>query len=290
MTGTAQTTEFVESHDGIKIALHHLGGDGPPLVVCHATGFCGQAYRPMVAGLTQVFSVWAIDFRGHGASQITAQATMVWEDYARDLLAAVGHLGGGPVPAIGHSLGGATTLFAEVLQPRTFSAAWLFEPIVFPPVFLHKPSVMAAAAERRRAEFDSRAEALARYASRPPLNLLRADSLASYVEHGFIDTDTGTVRLACRPHHEAMTFANAGVVTTELVASVQMPVVIAAGTDDPDDAAAAFAPPAATALPNGELALFDHMGHFGPLQSPNRIAAAAVEFFARVGVIPPPSE
>ena len=50
-------------------------------------------------------------------------------------------------------------------------------------------------ARRRRANFPSRADALHRYASRPPLNELRADSLFSYVEHGFRDMTDGTVTL-----------------------------------------------------------------------------------------------
>ena len=36
---------------------------------------------------------------------------------------------------------------------------------------------------------------------------------------------------------------------------------------------AAFAPQIAEALPHGELVVFDHLGHFGPLEDPDAVAA-----------------
>ena len=50
---------------------------------------------------------------------------------------------------------------------------------------------MADTARHRRATFPSTAAALHRYASRRPLNELRADSLFAYVEHGFRELPDG---------------------------------------------------------------------------------------------------
>ncbi|MEA2716219.1 MAG: hypothetical protein QOI99_536, partial [Actinomycetota bacterium] len=52
----------------MEVAVHDLGGDGPPLVLVHATGFCGGVLRPLAAGLGGSFHAWAVDVRGHGAS------------------------------------------------------------------------------------------------------------------------------------------------------------------------------------------------------------------------------
>ena len=39
------TTRTVSSSDGVELALHHLGGTGTTLLLCHATGFHGRAYQ-----------------------------------------------------------------------------------------------------------------------------------------------------------------------------------------------------------------------------------------------------
>ena len=45
-------------------------GDGraPPLLISHATGFCGHAYAPLAAALGDRFRSHAVDHRGHGAT------------------------------------------------------------------------------------------------------------------------------------------------------------------------------------------------------------------------------
>ena len=37
----------VDSTDGVVLALHDLGVDGPPLLLCHATGFHGRVWAPL---------------------------------------------------------------------------------------------------------------------------------------------------------------------------------------------------------------------------------------------------
>ncbi|MBK9558733.1 MAG: hypothetical protein IPO44_03905 [Candidatus Microthrix sp.] len=34
-------TATITSADGLELALWHLGGEGPPLLLAHATGFAG---------------------------------------------------------------------------------------------------------------------------------------------------------------------------------------------------------------------------------------------------------
>ena len=41
----------IQSTDGVAIELHDLGGDGPPVLIGHATGFCAGAYRPLATAL-----------------------------------------------------------------------------------------------------------------------------------------------------------------------------------------------------------------------------------------------
>lgn len=258
--------------------LHDFGGTGPNLIICHATGFHARTYAPLLRTLTTSFHVWGVDVRGHGMSQIPAEATFDWTDIADDLLAVIDHLGGEPVMAFGHSMGSTTVLLAEQKRPGTITRAWLYEPIVFTDQVGPKNSLMAESAARRRSTFDSRAAAMLRYASRPPLGMLRADALAAYVDGGMLDNDDGTVRLACQPVHEALTF-NEAQITVDMLDRVQMPIVIAKGYSiEGESSAADFAPPVAQQLSGASLREYPHLGHFGPLESPDQIAGDIVEF------------
>jgi pimeloyl-ACP methyl ester carboxylesterase len=133
---------------------------------------------------------------------------------------------------------------------------------------------MSEIARHRRPAFPSKAEALMRYASRPPLNVLQAGALAAYVEHGFTDDPDGSARLKCRPEYEAATFAATGKATVEIAAEVSTPTTVAVGQTTGDWGPALFAPAVAEAMPHAVLERFDMLGHFGPLQDPVAIANA----------------
>lgn len=267
----------VPSTNGVTVAVHDLGGDGPPLLVAHANGFCGGAYAPFAAELAAHRHVWALDFRGQGWSTPPRDGVFAWDGTADDVLAVVEALGGGPIDAVGHSLGGAALVRAEARRPGTLRRAYLFEPIVVPGGRSPRGNPMAVAARKRRHEFASRADALRSYAGRPPLGYLRADCLAAYVLHGFKELDDGTARLRCAGEHEARMFEATGSITTEDATKVDVPVVVARGAlAEGWGGPAAFSPAVAEALPQGRLSEHPLLGHFGPLEHPPQIAADAL--------------
>jgi pimeloyl-ACP methyl ester carboxylesterase len=269
----------VPSTDGVTVALHDLGGEGPTLLVSHATGFCGRVYEPLAAALSTRFHVWALDFRGHGESTAPATEALHWHRVTDDLAAAVAALGDGPVGVFGHSMGGACALLLEHRAPGTFAWAYVFEPIVRPDAALFATSnPMAEQAARRRATFPSRADVMLRYSERPPLSLLRADCLRAYVEHGFRDDEDGSVTLRCAPAIEAGIFARSGDITLDDVATVTIPVTVAFGGVE---SSAAFSPASlagavADRVANGRLEGFDRLGHLGPMQDPELVAASVL--------------
>ena len=271
----------VPGTDGVEIAAYELGGDGPPLLVAHATGFLGPMYRPMADGLVDRFRVVALDFRGHGASTRPANDDFGWDRMARDLLAVVDHIAGsrgGPIAGFGHSLGGGVSLLAERERPGTFSSLFLFEPIVFPDDHVFDgPNRMAGPARSRRGSFPSRAEALARYGARPPLNLMRPDVLAIYVRDGFVDQPDGSVALACAPDDEARTFESEVKVRTSTIESVGTAVTVAVGHDEEGPNPARFGAPIVAALPRAELLVCPELGHLGPFEDPPAVAALILE-------------
>ena len=273
----------VPTPEGSTLAVHELGTGDRPTLMCHATGFHGAVWEPLARALGEGFGRWALDFRAHGASIAPPGQPLGWDGFRDDVLAVVDalQLPAGQVLGVGHSMGGAALLLAEQARPGTFAGLWLYEPITPPPAAMpgvDGPNPLADGAARRRSSFPSAEAALANFAAKPPLNVLRADALHAYVRHGFVPGEDGAVHLACRPEDESQTYRQApGHQAFARLGEVACPVVVACGRDEPGPVR--FAPAVADALPHGRLERHP-FGHFGPLEAPE-VCADAVRAFAR---------
>jgi pimeloyl-ACP methyl ester carboxylesterase len=285
----------VASTDGVKVAVFELqaADPGKPTVLAaHATGFHAMVWNPLAERLHQRTGcgVVAPDLRGHGTTALPDDVALDWDGFADDVLATIDALGLVSPIGVGHSKGGAALLRAEARRPGTFSALWCFEPVVFPPEFgraRNEDNPLAAGALRRRDVFMSREDALANYASKPPLGHLDARVLEAYVDHGFTPVDPddpdGPVRLRCRPEIEAETYRmGAAHNTFEFLGSVACPTVIACGGPHPPGPGT-FADRIAGSIPLGRLATYPDLAHFGPLTHPELMADDIAAFISDVG-------
>lgn len=272
----------VPSTGGVTVALHDLGGHGPPVLCAHPTGFLAMTWAPLAAELAARAHCWALDFRGHGASTAPASGDYDWAGMADDVLAVVDDLAAAGITGlagVGHSMGGAALVMAEQRRPGTFRALWLYEPIIVPTANpIESPigsNPMAATARRRRPWFPDRAAAYDNFAAKPPLSRMVPAALSAYVEYGLRDrTDGGEgVELACTPETEARVFEGAwGHDTFGHLGSVACPVTVAVGGDGSPPAR--FAELVADALPHGRLEAHPQLSHFGPMEDPATMAAA----------------
>ncbi len=272
---------------GPALAVHDWGGDGPPVLLAHPTGFHGAVWAPVAARLVAGGRrVWSFDFRGHGDSDPAPGRDYDWAGFGDDVTAVVDHLdlAGRPgLLGVGHSKGGAALLRAEAERPGTFERLYCFEPIVFPsdsPLPADPDNPLSAGARRRRTVWSSRDEAYEAYSSKPPLSVLSPGALRAYVDHGLRDRPDGTVELKCDPEDEARVYATGGRNGVyPRLAEVACPVVVACGgrTDAID---ARLAGMISARLPRGRVHVFDDLGHFGPLEDPERFAAEVLGFAA----------
>ena len=273
----------VPTLDGVEIEVHDLGGDGPPVLLCHATGFHGLVWEPLARHLDGHHR-WSMDMRAHGDSSTPTTRSLEWYGFADDILSVVDALGLDRPFGVGHSKGGAALLLAEQARPGTFRSLWLYEPVVVPTEFVSDPSAdnpLSQGALRRRDTFASRDEAYDNYASKPPFSSLHPEVLRHYVDHGFDDNADGTVTLKCAPGDEAQVYAH-GLAHHAFagLGDVRCPTTIAVGREDVPPAI--FARPIADALPDGRLASYPDLGHFGPLEDPARIATDVLAAFAAI--------
>jgi pimeloyl-ACP methyl ester carboxylesterase len=197
------------SIDGLTIAALDWGGDGPPLLLQHPTGFPAGMFDPLARALAGEYRVLAVDARGHGGSDAPDDlSACTFVNAARDVLAVLDALEVTEVVALGESMGGGVVALVDSLRPAIVRRALFCEAIAFElaPPGPSSPGLMAERARKRRAVWPDRATVLESYASRPPLDVMEPAALAAYVQYGFVDRDDGTVELACAPDVEARWF------------------------------------------------------------------------------------
>ena len=271
----------ISSTDAIALVAHGPVGHGPDVLFAHASGFHGLVWTPLASRLGDRFCCWSLDFRGHGLSFAPDGHDFDWRGFRDDVHAATYGLALDKPIGVGHSKGGAALLMAELARPGTFRGLYLYEPIVLPPEAATRGggNPIADGARRRRASFASRDEAYANYSAKPPLSALHHEALRAYVDHGFLDGLDGRVHLACRPEHEAKVFEmSRSHDTWKELGSIGCPVVIAGGGDG--DRPGELAPAIAEQIPGARLEVFRDLGHLGPLEDPDRLAAAIGAFGA----------
>lgn len=115
--------------DGLKIAAMERGPkDGQTVLLAHGGGQTHWAWRRTVEALAEAgFHAVAIDLRGHGESEWSADGHYHHSAFAADLIAVVDQLGK-DVAMVGASLGGIAGLIAEGdLRPGTFASLTLVD-------------------------------------------------------------------------------------------------------------------------------------------------------------------
>lgn len=201
---------------GIELALLDWGGSGPPALLHHANGFCAALWAPVAERLRGHFRVFALDARGHGDSSKPPPRpeNYDWAHFGSDARAVAELLirRHGPLAlGLGHSFGGTALALAGIARPGLFQRLVLLDPIVVPadPAARLRASrgpSLAAGARRRRAVWESRAQARARWAGHDTFSGWEPAVLELYLAEGLRDRDDGRVELKCPREVEAAVF------------------------------------------------------------------------------------
>ena len=292
----AWESSTIRTSEGLDLALHHWtggnGGDRAPLLISHATGFHGRAYSALAAALENHFDCWALDYRGYGDSTVVPDWDVDWYAYAEDALVAIDAVyertgaPRGSLVSIGHSMGAATLLIASRLAPGCLLSLVAYEPIIFPAELAQKegdPNYLADGARRRRSSFPSKADAIANYASKPPLGSFDPRSLRDYVEFGFRELPDGTVALKCANEHEARTYETGSTHDTwQHLPETTLRTLIVSGKDLPMQPSS-LAQKIAERMPNATFSRLDEYEHFFPFEHPDEFADVALGFLVVKG-------
>jgi lipase len=247
--------------NGARIRRLDWGGDGPPIVILHATGFLARIYQPIALALRSSGRVYAYDQLGHGDSEVPDLGDISWYRTADDLeefLVATGLHG---VRAFGHSAGGTAIAAVVARRPDLIARAMLVEPVIVDPMF------------------DSLAAMYANFVNKPPYSGWRADVLRDYCEHGTRAAADGTRVLKCPPEVEARLYQTArdfDGLSHILACSVRMLVVFGERSDSPG---LAFAKRVVHGATHRRVVVVPGAGHLVPMEQPDEVARLALEFF-----------
>ncbi|KAF6260459.1 Alpha/Beta hydrolase protein [Scenedesmus sp. NREL 46B-D3] len=215
--------------------MQGLGGNGPKLLLLHATGFHGLAYTPLAAALKQQFDCYTLDFPGHGTAAALTLPSYTVAAVAEYLTEAVdaAHLRG--CFCFGHSAGGAFAIIASSRSPGLFNAICSFEAVVSTPAthaYMRQArdsgaiatagGTLAAMALRRRAVFASKADALVRLTQKPPMAAMHTEAARLFVQHGTRPLQQPQQQLSQQQQHTSTSMLNVHSQTHELQQQVEL--------------------------------------------------------------------
>ena len=273
---------FVVEANGIRLSCQDWGGEGPPIVILHATGFLGRVYRPIALELRSTGHVYSYDQRGHGESSRPADGDYSWASTAADLKAFIVEMKLKGVRGLGHSAGATAIGSLAGAEPALVTRAVLVEPVVFEEEA--RDSVQNSLYERtlkRKRWFESADAMFRNLEHKPPFKTWRRDMLRDYCEYGTRPAPQGGVELKCPPEIEADFYSRAREFPglTRILES-RSPLLLMFG-EKSDSTGIKIADKIAAQMVNGRVVTIPDGGHFLPMEQPEMIARTAAEFFGR---------
>jgi pimeloyl-ACP methyl ester carboxylesterase len=287
----------------VRIALVRWGdadSDKPPALLLHGTGFVGEIWDEIANGLADRYTVYALDRRGHGASDKPGRYHFA--DFASDVVAAIEALELSSIYGIGHSAGATDLLLAAKLLPERFSRLFVMEPTVMDPGAEQASHVRlsdqgAASVQgvlRRQTEFASADAAYRRFRAAPAFAPWSEYALRAYVTHGFAHLPDGRVRLLCSPEVEAAILRPIFEAMEQVyrgddrgnpfgwVSEIGCPVRIATA-ENSWPIYKEMAARATGLMPSASRLAFDGVGHCVAQEAPAQLLQALREFAAEAG-------
>lgn len=248
------------------------GGQEPPILIAHATGFHGRCYGAIADHFPER-RVIALDLRGHGHSE--GGPVDHWRTFADDVAGFCEQLRIRRALGVGHSMGAHVLLQCAADNPEFFDRLVLFDPVILAPEY-YAPGAGTRTADaphpaiRRKRDFTSPQAMMERFASREPYSLFEHRVFEDYCRHGLRERPGGGFELACSPEMEASVYgssrSNAGIL--EAARSLEIPVLVvrAQQTDLNDFKGSPTWEKLASVLPGGTDLYRPDRTHFHPFE------------------------
>ena len=267
----------------IELQYLHYPGDGPTVVMLHATGFQPWLWHPIARELAGDFRVIAPYFCDHRVFD-PEEGGLSWLVLADDLETLIRRLGITEPLIVGHSMGATVASIAEALKGPIASRMVLIEPIFLPPGYYGlditvEQHPLASKSIRRRSGWSDEDEARKYFSERKLFMYWDQEVLDLYLEHGVTKADNGALTLACHPKREAALFMG-GMEQDPwpLLQKISCPVLLVEG-ENSENRTVIDLERAASIIPGADLRVVADAGHLVPMEKPHELLALILEFF-----------
>jgi pimeloyl-ACP methyl ester carboxylesterase len=282
-----------ERFGDFSVLHREAGGEGRVTVhFAHATGFNAETYRELLAVFDPSLDVYAMDARGHGMSEASAdpQRLRSWRPYRNDLEAFVETLSR-PTLLAGHSMGATVSLELAAARPDLVQGLVLIDPVIVPPRQIPLLAVartlglsdrlipIAQLAARRRMEFPSKRDAVENYVGKGPFKTWPREWIEAYVDGGTVPTAAGTVRLTCDRLWESKSFAKSSINPYRAIKKLRCPTTLIAREHDGPPFTRASRDAFMRCRPDTRLLILEEASHFMTIEHPE-ITQAEIEAVA----------
>lgn len=281
-----------QGHGG---AFHYIdwGGRGNIAHFSHATGLCAAVYAPLVQHLTGDLHVLGMDDRGHGQTTAAADTARLkgWNIFARDMERFFDSFNT-PFVAMGHSRGAVSSLRLAYNRPDLIRGLVLIDPTILPKFsmgyvyFLKKSGLIrrmpiASRAAKRRDVWPDLPTIRAAYQKKRMFRNWDPACLEGYLEGGTRKNGDGQIRLSCTPAWESRCFSVYPHDLWRFIPRIQQPVLVVYGGRS-DTFLKRAAKQFQKALPQASFRCFGENGHFVPMEKPEDVARAILEFIKSI--------
>lgn len=260
-------------------------GDGPALILMHATGFLPWLWHPIARELAPSYRVIAPYFCDHREVE-PEEGGLSWMRIAEDLAVFCSRLGIERPGLVGHSMGATVLTLANAAFDLDAMGIILIEPIFLPQDFYKirlkvEEHPLASKSIRRRSTWESREEALAYLRSKPLFRAWDSEMLDLYLRYGMREGDSGGLALACSPKQEASLFMGGMLFDPwPLIPKVSCPVLVLEG-EMSENREYIDLRKAVASMKNADYRLIEGAGHLIPMEKPGEITGMIRDFFDR---------
>ena len=248
-------------------ALHiTTSGRGPGVCFLHPIGLSGAFWHETIGELSDAFSCYSVDLRGHGASPWEG-APFALRDLARDVLES---LPGEPMLVVGCSMGGMVAQELALLAPARARGLVLSNSTGrVPPAA--RPALEARAQASLADPASSAEQAVSRWFA--PDFVRTEPQRTAAIETRLLDTDPHVIACGWRA------IADFDVETR--LADLPSPALVVTGTADSSTSPAAARAHAAL-FSRGESQFVEGAGHLTPYERPRMFASLIRRFVAEL--------
>lgn len=268
---------------GSRIEYLYYDGDGPVIIMLHATGFLPWLWHPIakrLAGSCKIIAPYFCDHR-HNEPE---DGGVSWLVLAKDLCDLCQALDIEKPLLAGHSMGATVITIANAIYDSPAEKIIMIEPIYLPEyIYSAGLSVeqhpLASKAIRRRNKWATRDEALEYLKSKPLFASWDSEALELYLNYGMVPGASGGLTLTCSPRRETALFMGGlSYNPWPLLHKITSPTLVLEG-EKSENRSYIDLKKAASLIQNGTYKLVEGAGHLIPMEKPGETANIFKEFF-----------